>query len=109
MPCRAHISFIVDIKVAIPAWGSLMIDEAMAAPPTVVLAAGTSAACDMALEVALTICTIVEEVDVVLLTCSPQVFKVAQFFQFATTFSELVVLRLDHETKLRLCRRARDT
>ena len=46
----------------------------MAAPPIVVLAAGgvdiaagTLDACDMALEVALTICAIVEEVDVVLL------------------------------------------
>ena len=51
-----------------------MTDEAMAAPPTVVLAAGvgeiaavTLAVCDVALEAALTICTIVEEVDVVLL------------------------------------------
>ena len=74
MPDRAHISFIVAIEVAIPAWGLLIIDEAIAAPPTDVLAAGVGdiaagnlAACDMALEVALTICTIVEEVDVVLL------------------------------------------
>ena len=74
MPGRAHISFIVAIEVAIPAWGLLIIDGAMAAPPTVVLAAGIGviaagnfAACDMALEVAVMICTIVEEVDVVLL------------------------------------------
>ena len=72
MPGRVHISFIVAIEVAIPAWGLLISDEAMAAPPTVVLAAGvgdiaagTLAACDMALEVASTICTIAEEVDVV--------------------------------------------
>ena len=74
MPGRSHISFIVAIEVAIPAWGLLIIDEAMAAPPIVVLAAGvgdiaagTSTACDMALEVAFAICAIVEEVDVVLL------------------------------------------
>ena len=74
MPGRAHISFIVAIEVAIPAWGLLIIDEAMAAPPIIVLAAGvgdiatcTLAACDMALEVSLAICAIVEEVDVVLL------------------------------------------
>ena len=74
MSGRTHISFIVAIEVAIPAWGLLIIDEATAALPTVVLvagvgdiAAGTLAACDMALEVALTICAIVEEVDVVLL------------------------------------------
>ena len=74
MPGRPHISFIIDIEVAIPASRSLMTDEAMAAPPTVVLAAGfgeiaagTLAVCDVALEVALTICTSIEEVDVVLL------------------------------------------
>lgn len=48
-------------------------DDAIAAPPMVVLAAGiggmadgTLAAGDMALAVAMTICVIVEEVDVVL-------------------------------------------
>ena len=38
MPGRAHISFIVAIEVAMPACGLLMIDEAIAAPPMVVLA-----------------------------------------------------------------------
>ena len=74
MPGRGNISFNFAIEVAIPAGGFAIIDEAMTAPRTVVLAAGVGAiaagtltACDMALEVALTICAIVEEVDVVLL------------------------------------------
>lgn len=67
MPGKEHISFLIAIEVAIPAWGSLIIDEAIAAPPTVVLAAGTMAACDIALEVALTFCAVTEEIDVVLL------------------------------------------
>ena len=56
-------SFIVAIEVAIPACGLSIIDEAIAAPPIVVLAAGIG---DMALAVAMIICVIVEEVDVVL-------------------------------------------
>ena len=59
--------------MAIPACGLSIIDEAIAAPPIVVLAAGigdmaggTLAGGDMALAVAMTICVIVEEVDVVL-------------------------------------------
>ena len=73
MAGNSHISFIVVIEVAMPACGLFMMDEAMAAPPIVVLAAGmgdiavgTMAAGDMALAVAMTICAIVEEVDVVL-------------------------------------------
>lgn len=73
MPGSAHISFIVAIEVAMPACGSFIIDEAMAAPPIVVLAteiavlaAGTITADDMTLAVARTIFAIVEEVEVVL-------------------------------------------
>lgn len=73
MPGSAHISFIVAIEVAMPACGLFSMDEAIAAPPIVVLAAGvgdiavgTMAAGDMALAVAMTICATVEEVDVVL-------------------------------------------
>ena len=73
MPGSAHISFIVAIEVAMPACGLFNIDEAIAAPPIVVLAAGigdmatgTMAVDDMALAVAMTICATVEEVDVVL-------------------------------------------
>lgn len=73
MPGSAHISFIVAIEVAMPACGLFSMDEAIAAAPIVVLAAGfgdiavgTMAAGDMALAVAMTICATVEEVDVVL-------------------------------------------
>ena len=56
------------IEVAIPACGLSIIDEAIAAPPIVVLAVGLGdkTAGDMALAVAMTICAIIEEVDVVL-------------------------------------------
>ena len=66
MPGRAHISFSVAIEVAMPACGLFIIDEAIAAPPIVVLAAGVGdmAAVDIALAVAITIFAIVEEVEV---------------------------------------------
>ena len=74
MPGRAHMFFIVAIEVAIPAWGLFIINEAMAAPPAGVLAAGmgdiaagTLAVCNMALDVSLAVCTMVEGIDVVLL------------------------------------------
>ncbi len=73
MPGSAHIFFIVAIEVAMPACGLFMIEEAIAAPSVVVLAigvddmgAGTVAAGDMALAVAMIICATVEDVDVVL-------------------------------------------
>ncbi len=73
MPGSAHISFIVAIEVAMPACGLFIIDEAIAAPPIVVLAAGvgdtaagTMAVGDMTLAVSITMCATVEEVDVVL-------------------------------------------
>lgn len=73
MPGSAHISFMVAIEVAMPAWGLFIMDEAIAAPPIVVLVAGiddmtaeTLAAGGMALAVAMTICATVEEVEVVL-------------------------------------------
>lgn len=72
MPGSAHISFIVAIEVAMPACGSFIIDEAIAASPIVVLAAGVGdiaagsiAVGDIAFAVSMTICAI-EEVDVVL-------------------------------------------
>lgn len=78
MPGSAHISFIVDIEVAIPACGLFIIAEAIAAPPMVVLAAGvgdravgTMAAGDMALAVAITMWAVAEEVDMVLLVAMP--------------------------------------
>ena len=70
MPGGAHISFIVAIEVAMPACGSFMIDEAIAAPPIVVLAAGvgdiaagTIVTAEMALVAAMATFAIVE-VDV---------------------------------------------
>ncbi len=73
MPGSAHISFIVAIEVAMPACGLFIIDEAIAAPPIVVLAAGvgdmaagTMAVGDMALAVPITMFATAEEVDVVL-------------------------------------------
>ena len=73
MPGSAHISFIVAIEVAIPACGLFIIDEAIAAFPIVVLAAGVGdiaagsmAVDDIAFAVSMTMCAIVEEVDVVL-------------------------------------------
>lgn len=74
MPGSAHISFSVAIEVAIPACGLFIIDEAIAAPPIVVLVVGAGdiadgrvATGDKTLAVAMTICAIVEEVEVVLL------------------------------------------
>lgn len=71
MPGEAHIFFIV----AMPACGSLIMDEAMAAPAIValatdivVLAVGFMAADDMVLADAMTICATAEEVEVVLVT-----------------------------------------
>ena len=73
MPGSAHISFIVAIEVAMPACGLFIIDEAIAASPIVVLAAGVGdiaagsmAVGDIAFAVSMTMCAIVEEVDVVL-------------------------------------------
>ena len=65
-------SFIVAIEVAMPACGLFIIEEAIAARPMVVLAAGIgnivvgALAAAMALAVPMTICAIVEEADVVL-------------------------------------------
>ena len=73
MPGNAHISSNVAIEVAMPACGLSIIDKAIAAPPMVVLAAGvgdiaagTMAVGEIAFAVSMTMCAIVEEVDVVL-------------------------------------------
>lgn len=73
MPGSAHMSFSVAIEVAMPACGLFIIDEAIAAPPIAVLIAGVGgvdvgdiAAGDMALAVAMTICAILDDIDVVL-------------------------------------------
>ena len=73
MPGSAHMSCSVAIEVAIPACGLSIMDEAIAAPPIVVVAAGVGdiaagpiAVGDMAFAVAMTICATVDEVDVVM-------------------------------------------
>ena len=64
-------SFIVAMEVAMPACGLFIIDDAMAAPPIVVLAAdgagGMAGDDDRAFAVANTICAVVEEVEEVLM------------------------------------------
>lgn len=78
-----------------PACGSFIIDEAIAAPPIVVLAtdADVLAACiitadDMALAVAMTICAIVEEVEVVLVAMPfmPAMLAISIFAVFLFQF-----------------------
>lgn len=95
MPGSAHISFIVDIEVAIPACGLFIIAEAIAAPPMVVLAAGvvdravgTMAAGDMALAVAITMWAVAEEVDVVLVAMPfmPDMLAISIFAVFPFQF-----------------------
>lgn len=73
MPGSAHMSLSVAIEVAMPACGLFIMDEAIAAPAIVVvaagvgdIAAGTIAVGDMAFAVAMTICATVDEVDVVM-------------------------------------------
>lgn len=78
-----------------PACGSFIIDEAIAAPPIVVLAtdadvlaAGIITADDMALAVAMTICAIVEEVEVVLVAMPfmPAMLAISIFAVFLFQF-----------------------
>ena len=76
-------SFIVAIEVAMPACGLFIIEEAIAAPPMVVLAAGIgnivvgTLAAGMVLAVPMTICAIVEEAISAMLAMS--IFAIALF------------------------------
>ena len=120
MPGDAHIFF----TVAMPACGSLIIDEAMAAPAIVALATdivvlvvGLMAADDMVLAVATTICATAEEVEVVLVTTpfNPGMLAISIFAVFPlhslnrhggsdyqNCSQTLVPLQESHRTKIEL-------
>ena len=66
MPGSAHMSCIVAMEVAMPACGLFIIDDAMAAPPIVVLAGDMAEDDDRAFAVAKTMFAVVEEVEEVL-------------------------------------------
>ena len=99
MPGKAHMSFIVAIEVAMPACGLFIIDEAIAAPPIIMLvagvgdlAAGVIATDSMALAVGMTSCDIVDEVDAVL-EIMPLMPDMAAILTFAVVTAQFLARR----------------